>query len=100
MSVKNIKRIFTEDTKKTYEFPDKDNPPIWAVKITIGRIANDGSYYEHASSNSVVIHVEEKTLQDAGLVLRPRGEEPKPLVETPEELIIRLLEHVGVYPED
>ena len=100
MSSKSVVRITTEDTKKTYEFPGLDNPQLWAVTLQIKCV--DGGGFAHFSSPSFcterIIHVERETLANAGLIGRPVEKEDKPLEETAEDLILRLLEHVGVYP--
>jgi len=100
MSTKNVVRITTEDTKKMYEFPSETSPEIWAVNIRIERLNLNGIVCFNAASyySEKVIHVEERTLQNAGLIGRPSDKKDEPIEETPEDLILRLLEHVGVYP--
>ena len=102
MSSKSILRITTEDTQQTYEFPDTTNPPICAVKIEIALIHSQGhSYFGPGSAaTETIVHLELATIENAGL--RPMRKERKNElpVETPEDLILRLLEHVGIYPTE
>lgn len=98
----NIIRITTDDTRKTYEFPGvlgDDKPDIFEVEVIIkpitvcGRASTYG--YEHVKK---IIHLEEKTLQNAGLKPLQRGEKKAESTETAEDLILRLLEMCDVYP--
>lgn len=103
MPIKNIVRITTNDTKKTYELPsEEDTPNLWRVQLTIqsvdrhGRI--DSSGYDYPKGT---VFVERETLEGAGVLPKPMDtpvkERPE---ETVEDLIIRLLEHLGYYPYD
>ncbi len=101
--IEDIKRITTDDTHKTYEFPSahlsENNPNIFAVEVTIKPITACGrasTYaYEHVKK---IIHLEEETLQNAGLKPLQRNEEKAEPTETAEDLILRLLEMCDVYP--
>jgi len=100
MSAKSVVRITTEDTGRTYEFPDKDNPQIWGVQLKIDSVSTHGATNFSSYSTTRVIHVERETLENAGLL--PMSEKDKECKdepqETAEDLILRLLEHVGFYP--
>lgn len=97
-----VTRITTVDTKKTYEFPSESNPQLWAVEMSISHVDKHGYHREHGwSSKSMEIFVERATLEKAGLVsvtVTPENDEEIEK-ETAEGLILRLLEHVGVFPE-
>ena len=100
---KTVVRITTADTRKTYEFPG-DHPQIWEVKLTIEEIGVDGNYDRfrtgYHSYPAKVVYLELETLQNAGLKPIPKEETEKLPTETAEDLIIRLLEHVGVFPAE
>ncbi|KKN37428.1 hypothetical protein LCGC14_0763770 [marine sediment metagenome] len=97
MSAKTITRITTEDTKKTYEFPNEGNPQLWAVTLSIEGISSYGRP-EYGSECKEIIHIEQKTLENAGLLPKQNEKKEELQEETAEDLILRLLEHVGVYP--
>ena len=96
-------RITTADTKKTYEFPNKDNPPLFEVSLKICPIqANGGACYDVYQYTQInkSVHLELETLLRAGLEPyhhKAKENDPEP-TETAEDLIIRLLETVGYYP--
>ena len=101
---KEIVRITTYDTEKTYEFPSEDNPRLFEVSMRIRPIHAGGnatgSYqYEHINHG---MYIELETLLAAGM--KPYERKPKendpPATETPEDLMLRLLEIVGVYPQE
>jgi len=101
MSTKSVVRITTEDTKKTYEFPGEDNPRLYSVELKITAIDHGGHLQSYGTIGAKHIHLEENTLLKAGLLPRRYNvpdEKEVPTEETPEDLILRLLEHVGVYP--
>jgi len=97
-----IVRITTADTKKTYEFPPKApfvNPDIWEVSLMLRGVGNDGqTKYGFVQQSASKIFVELSTLQAAGVTPRNCKEVSEKQEETVEDLIIRLLEHVGHYP--
>ena len=95
----SIVRITTADTKKTYEFPHKANPQLWEVKLSMVSVTFNGSSYAHMSAEKI-IYLERETLENAGLLPNNKYESvtSKEPEETAEDLIIRLLEHVGYYP--
>jgi hypothetical protein len=94
----NIVRITTADTKKTYEFPG-DNPQIWEIKLSSSMVGPVGNP-QYGFSTDGTIYLERETLENAGL--RPKNK-PDTAVsnhETIEDLIIRMLEHLGYYPAE
>ena len=99
---KEIIRITTEDTHKTYEFPSDGNPDLFEVKIRIRPIDSQGKIlniyaYTHTTGT---IYVEKDTLLSAGLKpynYKPKATDPEQ-TESFEDLFIRMLEHVGYYP--
>jgi hypothetical protein len=98
---KDFVRITTADTNETYEFPG-NNPQLWEVKTTITRVQQSGAVHAIPSFERNTHYIEDKTLLMAGLEPydhRPRHPDPE-IVETAEDLILRLLENVGVYPAE
>jgi hypothetical protein len=105
---KTITYITTADTKKTYEFPDEEakNPEIVEIKLFLGFAKEDSGYvrtssYSYPEYPKAIIYVERQTLENAGIL--PLGDyasqsEKEEPTETPEDLILRLLEMVGVNP--
>jgi hypothetical protein len=104
MALQRFVRITTSDTEKTYQFPpgNAPQPPdLWEVTLTIKSIDKQGwvstsSVYEWPKGT---VHLERETLENAGVLPKPMDtptkEEPE---ETVEDLILRLLEHVGYFP--
>lgn len=100
MSRKDVTRIKTADTGKTYEFPSEDHPALYEVALVAHVLNSHGHTGSSCPAAAVVIHLEHQTMLDAGLV---RQDKKKPAVEpkeTAEDLLIRLLEHIGVYPTE
>ena len=99
-----IVRITTYDTKKTFEFPAKEgveNPQLWEVELRTGGVGHDGRT-RYGLSKETSIFVERHTLEDHGLtgkIIDKKGKEVIP-PKTPEDLILELLEIVGVYPTE
>ncbi len=100
-----MKRVYTEittaDTKKTYVMDKKYgiNPQLWEASISIKHVSDNG-YTDSYISRTESIYLERETLEKAGLLpFTVDRDQPKPeTVETAEDLIIRLLNHVGFYP--
>jgi hypothetical protein len=101
----NKVHVTTYDTKKIYVMPPEEgqkNPPIWEVVLTVTQMTPEGKCHNFATSR-VTIHLEEATLKEHDLVGQkripttdPNG--PSTAPPTPEDLILKLLELVGVYP--
>ena len=100
MSKETITRIHTEDTDRTYEFPCKDNPQLWNVELRIACVGENGhDYLAPSSLVKASVYLERATLEEAGLLPRKDTKEVKaPPLETVEDMIIRLLEHLGYFP--
>lgn len=102
---KQFVEITTYDTKKTYHFSadgKAKNPQLWEVKLQIGTVGSQG-HTKYGLSGNDSIYLERQTLEDAGLIpldpsktIKDTGAE----VRTPEDLILELLEIVGVYPQE
>ena len=97
---KTVVRITTEDTKKTYELPGEDTPQLWAAEISVACVDKNG-YHRHPDSCKKTIYLERQTLIDHGLfcVMKETNNQSVPSL-TAEDLILQLLECVGVFPEE
>jgi hypothetical protein len=74
---------------------------LWAVNLSIGFVDRQTGHVNPHCSTKATVHVERDVLVNAGLLPWCIGDK-KPTIETEEtaeQLIIRLLNHVGVYPE-
>lgn len=93
--------ITTDDTKKKYPIPlPKGAPQIWALEAYI-RGFNPTTANLEGSFGSVIVHVERQTLVDAGWIPATQGDAPPPKQKpTLHDLLIRILEEVGVYPSE
>ena len=101
MSRQTIVRITTADTKKTYDLPGKDIPQLWKAKLSLHSINRDGANSLSYPEAEVDVYLERQTLIDRGLVSKRSIDTPKPDPSpTMEDLIIELLERVGVYPTE
>ena len=99
--IKDIVRITTDDTGKTYEFPGENNPNIFAVEVRIKELTVGGKGTFNAYDGvRKIVHLEERTLQHAGLTLQSKAEKKIPPTETATDLILRLLEMCEVYPAE
>jgi hypothetical protein len=95
--------ITTADTGKTYTFPPVEgveNPQLWEVKISIHSVSSRGNTDSGYSSAEREIFVERQKLVDHGLLPVSTDDKPKPIpAPTAEDLILSLLDLVGVHPE-
>lgn len=99
MSIERIARITTVEGN-TYELPSEAGLQLWEVELRISHVDPRSGRSDAALSPSGAIHVERQTLVNAGLLPRACNDTPPPEdAETVEKLILRLLEHVGVFPE-
>jgi len=101
MSVKNLIVITLEDTKEVLTFGDgEEHQDIYKVMLKTQRLQPDGKPVSYSESSQTTIHVRRKTLVDAGCKnMYPKEGEPQP-TETVEDLLLRLLEHVGIYSQE
>ncbi len=104
LSTRQVKTFIRTVEGNTYEYPDQDkprkNPQVWAVSMTLQCVEEDtGDYSFKRYSTQKTIFVERDTLENAGLMQVFDGREiPEEKKITVEDLILQLLEHVGVYP--
>lgn len=102
MTKQNIVRITTVDTEKTYEITygmdNKDIPQLWEVSIGIACVDPNTGQSEVRDRSAKSVYVERETLEAVGLVGVHRSQMTSTMIESAESLILRLLEHVGVYP--
>ena len=98
---KSVTRITTSDTKKTYEFTGPDTPRLWAVDLQINSVNTNGLITRYSSDTPTTVFLERETLKEHGLFPRVKTEvsEPVGIAPTVEDLILDLLGHLGVYPE-
>lgn len=93
-----IVRITTADTKKTYEFPNKNNPQLWEVTMETRCVQVDGSI-NPSSSIKETLYYERQSLVDAALLPQGRNDSPPPIPpRTLEDMFAEILEHMGVFP--
>ena len=100
----NIVRITTHDTKQTYEYlreKGKEDPQLWEVTLQTGYVNNCSGQTQYLSK-AVSVFLTEETLKSHGLVGQVRDKDNNVIVspKTPEDLILELLEIVGVYPTE
>jgi len=102
-----IVRITTTGTeglrRKTYEFPRHDgepNPRLWAVSLAISKVEEDGrDSTAGAGIKRETVYLERQVLVDHGLLPWCAIDEKPPVsAPTAEDLILQLLECVGVFP--
>ena len=104
MAKKSIIRITTYDTNKTYDFfrgEKNNNPPIWEVGLFVKAVDCNGVTSDNGNRwPRKTIYLERNVLENAGLVpsVRVKDGPKKEPQKTSEELILALLEYVGVYP--
>ena len=99
---KSFVRITTVDTKKTYEFPGENIPQVWEVTLAMEHVDKNGCVSTTSfRSADCTIYLERETLESAKLLPMDKTKEPdREPTETPEDLLLRLLEHIGVYPTE
>lgn len=100
MSVETIRRITTAEGN-VYELPSADAPQLWEVAMQVRCMTVHGQPADRVRSSTTIVHVERQTLVEAG-VLPMKEDDKKQGVEkkeTAEDLLLRLLAHVDVYPE-
>lgn len=100
MSREHLVRITTVEGN-TFTFPDDENiPPLWHVEMTIRKVGHNGAAESYKLSETNIF-VELETLQKAGLAPHVARDAPKAEPEeTPADLMVRLLELLGYYPNE
>ena len=99
----NIVRITTHDTKQTYEYPREKGKedPVWEVTLQTGFVNSYSGQTQYLSKIKSVFLTQD-TLISHGLVGQVRDKDNNVIVspKTPEDLLLELLEIVGVYPTE
>lgn len=102
MSEQHIIRIMTDDTKKTYEFVDghaaEGTPQLHKLEVRIMSGNGQGNFYDNrfVAAN---LYVEHETLVNVGR-FKPADKSRPEITETIEDLVLRLLDMVGVRPQE
>jgi len=96
-----IQQYTMSDTGEVFEFPGCEER-IYELKVTIAPIDNNNGNPNGLQKYSIKpFHLHESTLQKAGMVAFSFADldNGAKAEETPEDLLIRLLESVGVWEE-
>ncbi|MCG7853116.1 MAG: hypothetical protein MIO92_11405 [Methanosarcinaceae archaeon] len=101
---KTFTQITTHDTKKTYVFPPEEgenNPQLWEVELKIRHVNSYGNT-PYEPSGEISIFVERATLANANMlpILKEEPKDTPVKARTPEDLILELLEIIGIYPQN
>lgn len=103
MAEQHIIRITTNDTKKTYEFIDgqsvEGTPELYRLEVKILSGNGNGNFYANPYT-AVSLHVEHETLVKAGHFKPADKSKLVEVTETLEDLVLRLLNMVGVRPQE
>ena len=103
MSSNNFKQ-YTEITTHdgtVYRIPGDTNPQLWAVHLSIQPVDMQHGYLSGSRGRSEAsIYVTRQVLIDHGLAPAQQGDTPAPTPpETAEDLLLKLLGQVGVFPQ-
>lgn len=102
MSIENIVRIETDDTKKVYEFPSKVAPQLWSVNLSCSSINQEGVINSYATVYKSFV-LERQTLIDCGMITSSLRTDKEPEKKNTEDvlrdLLTKLLSELGIYPE-
>lgn len=95
------KRTIVLHDGERVELPLKKDQQIWAVELRIKPVeSNTGEVTQRYTAVAKTVHVKRELLESCGLVGNkpdpPRPEEPQTL----EDLLLKVLHHVGVFPEE
>jgi len=98
---KNIVRITTQDTKKTYDLPGDGVPQLWEVELFISAVSSSGyvrkDKYQYPSKT---FYFERKTLENIGMIgAEPKEKPVRTAYLTTEDLLLELLAEIGIYPQ-
>lgn len=101
MSIEKITKIVTYDTKEEFIFDDNTtHNGLFEAKISITPIGDKGEVRDQYYGQSYKIHLTEKTLLNAGYTRAiSRGKMVENPEESMEDLFLRLLEKVGIFPQ-
>lgn len=104
---KTITYITTVDTKETFQYPRTDNKqqPVYEVSVYFKLVSNSTGHAEVVGTYSqpgAIFYITRDTLKKIGHFKPGENEVVKNDLpdETIEDLILRLLEMVGVYPNN
>ena len=104
---RETKIFITTVDGKTITYPQKEGSKqqVWEATLRISLVDSNTGYAKDTriyGPAEVTVFVTRETLEEAGLLPRQRGafNESEPPSETAEDLLLRLLEHVGVYPQE
>lgn len=94
-----IVRITTADTKKTYELPGKDVPPLWEVKMDV-RSVDERGYVSSYPALEKVLYYERQSFVDAALLPKYNTDSPAPIPpRTLGDMFAEILAHMGIFPQ-
>jgi hypothetical protein len=78
------------------KFPLPEGQQFWEIRLSYSSIDRCSGYAYQGKPADTVLHVRRATLERAGLLPLEDTKEEGPATETPEQLMIRLLERLGV----
>lgn len=87
------------------DLPLAKGQQIWAVQLKIECVSEhtgSATFGSHHGNRTTVVHVTREPLEACGLLPETRKDKPQKAdePETVEDLVLRLLHHVGVYPTE
>lgn len=98
----HITRITTDDTKKTYEFVDgkaaEGTPMIYKLEIRVSNPTGMGGF-SIPQWVTAYLYVEHDSLVRTGHFV-PQGQQVPQVTESWQDLVLRLLDLVGVRPTE
>lgn len=103
---RTTKTYITLTDGRQYSFPTEEGdvlPEIWEVQINITRLDERGNKVSYGSVPLETVHVDRQLLFKHGVITLNRleaqaGKEPQP--KSVEDLLLELLESLGVYPQE
>lgn len=105
MKEQHIVKITTDDTQKTYVFGgdpllNKQNPPLYKLEIRVCGNNGHGNFYAANQYSDAWLCVEEKTLIACGHFKAKDKPNTQPPTRTLEDVVLELLDMVGVRPQE
>lgn len=102
MGRKSYTEITTQDTNETFVFDkERKHKGIYELEMKVWGLNKAGNREAWSDpGQTVTFHLTEKTMIDAGCKAVPIPERTENPVESMEELALRFLEHLGVYPQE